>query len=91
MIAPLGMPVVSTVPAAYDSTVIGTGPGELDPEKLHGAVFFFGSGVSASKGTVAGGDWYGNTQNGRFATSITYSPSLADNNDGFRTMISAGN
>jgi hypothetical protein len=89
---PLGLPMVTASLSAWDSLAIGTGVGQFNPVKFHGNYFWLytdnGNGVPA-RGAFAGGAWSYGSDGGRFALSLSGTPSVTFNYLGFRCLLPA--
>jgi hypothetical protein len=84
-LAPLGLPLVGSIAANYDSQVIGTGSGQFNPVHFHTNHFWLDPGNgNASRGARAGGDWADGSNAGRFALVLINLPTFTDVSVGFR-------
>jgi len=91
-LVPLGLPMVTTAPAIYESMAIGVGAGQFDPAKFHGDHFWLytdnPNGVPA-RGALVGGSWYYGALDGRFVLNLSRTPSFTRQDVGLRCSLPA--
>jgi hypothetical protein len=92
-LVPLGLPMVTSAAASYDSTAIGAGAGEFDPANFRSNTFSIftdnANGVPA-RGIFAGGSFNLGAGSGRYTVSLRNVPTASGMNTGFR-CIAEGN
>jgi hypothetical protein len=87
---PLGLPMIASAHAAYDSLAIGTSSGQFNPSQFHGNKYWLKNSLTGTGyRLVSGGDYVNGANSGRFSFQLI-SPSVSGSSTtGFRCMLNA--